>query len=137
MQGRKVRTHRGKGVAVLAGGGEVIGVIPQHLMDRELAHYQLVDLQVVPDMRVRKARMAEQFHPTDDRRGSTLMPIVIDASVAMAWCFDDEATDETEAVLDQLRQDEAAVPAVWQLEVANVVLISERRRRTTTQPQRL
>ena len=46
--------------AVLAGGGEVIGVIPQHLMDRELAHRQVTDLQVVPDMHTRKARMAEQ-----------------------------------------------------------------------------
>lgn len=46
--------------AVLEGGGEVIGVIPQHLMDRELAHGGVTDLQVVPDMHTRKARMAEQ-----------------------------------------------------------------------------
>lgn len=46
--------------AVLSGGGEVIGVIPQHLMDRELAHAGVTDLQVVPDMHARKARMAEQ-----------------------------------------------------------------------------
>lgn len=46
--------------AVLAGGGEVIGVIPRHLMDRELAHTGVTDLQVVPDMHSRKARMAEQ-----------------------------------------------------------------------------
>ena len=46
--------------AVLAAGGEVIGVIPRHLMDRELAHRGITDLQVVPDMHARKARMAEQ-----------------------------------------------------------------------------
>ncbi len=46
--------------AVLGGGGEVIGVIPQNLMDRELAHHRITDLQVVPDMHARKARMAEQ-----------------------------------------------------------------------------
>lgn len=46
--------------AVLAGGGEVIGVIPRHLMNRELAHSRVTDLQVVPDMHSRKARMAEQ-----------------------------------------------------------------------------
>ncbi len=46
--------------AVLAGGGEVIGVIPQQLMDRELAHHGISDLQVVPDMHVRKAQMAQQ-----------------------------------------------------------------------------
>lgn len=46
--------------AVLAGGGEVIGVIPRQLVDRELAHHRVTDLQVVPDMHSRKARMAEQ-----------------------------------------------------------------------------
>lgn len=47
----------------------------------------------------------------------------------MAWCFDDEATDQTDAVLGQLRREEAAVPALWQLEVANVLLVAERRGR--------
>lgn len=59
------------------------------------------------------------------------MPIVIDASVTMAWCFDDEATDATDAVLDRLTEDEAVVPSLWQLEVANVLLVAERRRRVT------
>ncbi len=59
------------------------------------------------------------------------MPIVVDTSVTMAWCFDDEGTDQSDAVLDRLRQVEAAVPALWQLEVANVLLVAERRRRIT------
>lgn len=59
------------------------------------------------------------------------MPIVIDASVTMAWCFDDEATPMTDGVLDRLRDQEAFVPALWQLEVANVLLIAERRGRIT------
>jgi len=46
--------------SVLECGGEVIGVIPRNLMDRELAHARITDLQVVPDMHARKARMAEQ-----------------------------------------------------------------------------
>lgn len=45
--------------AVLSGGGEVIGVIPRALVDRELAHSGITDLQVVPDMHTRKARMVE------------------------------------------------------------------------------
>ena len=45
--------------AVLAGGGEVIGVIPTGLSRREVAHPQLSDLQVVSTMHERKARMAE------------------------------------------------------------------------------
>jgi predicted nucleic acid-binding protein len=54
---------------------------------------------------------------------------VIDASVTLAWCFEDEATDATEAVLDQFNNDEAMVPAIWPLEVANVMLVAERRGR--------
>jgi predicted nucleic acid-binding protein len=54
---------------------------------------------------------------------------VIDASVAMAWCFEDEATRETDALLEVLGSGVAIVPALWQLEVANVLVIAERRRR--------
>ena len=45
--------------AVLASGGEVIGVIPESMVARELAHTGLTQLQVVPGMHARKARMAE------------------------------------------------------------------------------
>ena len=45
--------------AVLAGGGEVIGVIPQALVDRELAHAGLTELRVVNTMHERKALMAD------------------------------------------------------------------------------
>jgi uncharacterized protein (TIGR00730 family) len=44
--------------AALAAGGEVVGVIPQQLVDREIAHRGVSDLQVVADMHERKARMA-------------------------------------------------------------------------------
>ena len=43
----------------LAAGGEVVGVIPQHLVDREVAHDGLTRLEVVASMHERKARMAE------------------------------------------------------------------------------
>src|SRR5262252_8142854 len=45
--------------AVLASGGEVIGVIPESLVARELAHRGVTQLQVVSSMHARKARMAE------------------------------------------------------------------------------
>lgn len=45
--------------AVLASGGKVCGVIPEHLRDRELAHTGLTELIVVKDMHERKAKMAE------------------------------------------------------------------------------
>lgn len=45
--------------AALAGGGEVIGVIPRSLADREIAHGGVTDLRVVDSMHTRKALMAE------------------------------------------------------------------------------
>jgi uncharacterized protein (TIGR00730 family) len=45
--------------AVLAAGGEVIGVMPQHLVDLEIAHGGVTRLEVVASMHERKARMAE------------------------------------------------------------------------------
>ena len=45
--------------AVLAADGEVIGVIPDVLMDAEVAHHRLTRLEVVADMHIRKARMME------------------------------------------------------------------------------
>jgi uncharacterized protein (TIGR00730 family) len=45
--------------AALAAGGEVIGVIPQMLVDRELAHCRITDLRIVGSMHERKALMAE------------------------------------------------------------------------------
>src|SRR6516164_2274986 len=45
--------------AVLSGGGEVIGVIPQALVDRELAHTGVTELRVVETMHQRKALMAD------------------------------------------------------------------------------
>lgn len=46
--------------AALASGGTVIGVIPDSLMDREIAHRGLTELHVVHTMHERKARMAEE-----------------------------------------------------------------------------
>jgi len=45
--------------AALAAGGEVLGVIPQMLVDRELAHRGITDLRIVGTMHERKALMAE------------------------------------------------------------------------------
>jgi len=45
--------------AALAAGGTVIGVMPRHLVEREIAHTGLTRLDVVESMHERKARMAE------------------------------------------------------------------------------
>lgn len=57
--------------------------------------------------------------------------LVLDTSATIPWCFSDEATERTEALLDQVRQGGAVVPSIWLLEVANVLLGAERRGRMT------
>jgi len=54
---------------------------------------------------------------------------VVDNSVVMAWCFQDETNSYADAVLDRLAECEALVPAVWPLEVGNVLLVAERNKR--------
>lgn len=45
--------------AAIDAGGEVIGIIPQTLADREVMNERITELHVVPDMHVRKAMMAD------------------------------------------------------------------------------
>jgi predicted nucleic acid-binding protein len=54
---------------------------------------------------------------------------VVDNSVVMAWCFVDEASAYADGVLARLVDDQAVVPGIWPLEVANVLLVAERRKR--------
>jgi predicted nucleic acid-binding protein len=56
-------------------------------------------------------------------------PAVLDASVALSWCFKDEASEQTDAMLDHVRVFGALVPGLWFLEVGNVLLQAERRGR--------
>ena len=57
------------------------------------------------------------------------MSLVLDCSVTMAWCFEDEASDFADRVLDRVVRDGCIVPPLWYLEVANVLLVAERRNR--------
>lgn len=54
--------------------------------------------------------------------------VVIDASVALAWCFPDEASEYADRVLVALKGQTILVPAVWGLEIANAVLAGARRK---------
>ena len=54
---------------------------------------------------------------------------VIDASVALAWCFDDESSVAADRVLGRLEHEAALVPAHWPLEIANALRTAERRDR--------
>ena len=55
---------------------------------------------------------------------------VVDASVALSWCFEDEASGWTDGLLDSLRQgDRIVVPAHWPTEILNGLLVASRRKR--------
>lgn len=54
---------------------------------------------------------------------------VVDASMTLAWCFDDETTVETDGVLRRLLLEGAMAPAHWSLEVGNGLRFGERRGR--------
>jgi predicted nucleic acid-binding protein len=57
--------------------------------------------------------------------------LVIDSSVAIAWCFPDEQDTYSQSVLDALDSEQAIVPDLWHLELANTLVIGERRNRST------
>lgn len=57
------------------------------------------------------------------------MPFVIDASVAASWCFKDENAAAAEAAMDHLREDEGIAPALWWVEIRNILIVSEWRGR--------
>src|SRR5947209_90177 len=55
---------------------------------------------------------------------------VLDNSVTMVWGFDDEADAYADAILGRMPGLQAHVPSLWPLEVANALLVGERRRIT-------
>src|SRR5438477_628705 len=59
-------------------------------------------------------------------------PVVLDTSITMAWCFDDEATPYTEELLNWCAAGiNIHVASVWPLEVTNVLLNAQRKGRVT------
>jgi predicted nucleic acid-binding protein len=58
-----------------------------------------------------------------------MMAFVLDCSVAMSWCFEDQANDYAKWVLDSLLKNTAVAPAIWSYEVANVLISAERRKK--------
>lgn len=65
------------------------------------------------------------------RKKARPQPFVLDGSLALAWCFPDEKAPYPQTVLDSLTDTSALVPALWHLEVANALLVGERRQRCT------
>jgi predicted nucleic acid-binding protein len=60
-----------------------------------------------------------------------LSRFVLDCSITMTWCFENEVDRYSDEVLDALDAGTALVPALWPIEVVNVLAIGERRKRLT------
>ncbi len=54
---------------------------------------------------------------------------VIDNSVVMTWCFNDENRRYSDFILNKLEIATAIVPSIWPLEVTNLLLVAERKKR--------
>ena len=61
-----------------------------------------------------------------------MIQFVLDCSVAISWCLVDEDNDYANAVLALMPDAEAFVPEIFTLEIANTLLVSERRNRMTS-----
>jgi len=65
------------------------------------------------------------------RRKAKAEAFVLDCSLTVAWFFEDETDDYAQAVEDSLPSSAAIVPMLWPLEVANALVMGERRKRAT------
>ncbi|HEY6509091.1 MAG TPA: type II toxin-antitoxin system VapC family toxin [Vicinamibacterales bacterium] len=55
--------------------------------------------------------------------------MVLDSSVALTWCFEDEQTPASLGLLERVVEGGAVAPSVWPLEVLNALVMAERRKR--------
>jgi predicted nucleic acid-binding protein len=60
-----------------------------------------------------------------------LREFVLDCSVTLSWCFPDEKDSYSMAVREATRTSTVHVPSLWSLELANVLLVAERKGRLT------
>lgn len=56
---------------------------------------------------------------------------ILDCSITMAWCFEDEFDEYAHSILSSFNQSKALVPSLWNLEVTNVLLMAEKRNKLT------
>ena len=63
---------------------------------------------------------------------------VLDASVAIAWCFPGDPTEDTpysRHILQELTSHDAVVPEIWAFEIANSIFVSYSKRKRITEQQ--
>ncbi len=61
------------------------------------------------------------------------MPFVIDNSVVSGWYLENQASPYSEAIAQRLRDDRAVAPAIWELELSNVLRTACLRQRMTAE----
>ena len=63
---------------------------------------------------------------------------ILDASVAISWCFPGDPSEDTpysRSILKRLAADDAVVPEIWAFEIANSIFVSYSRRKRITEQQ--
>ena len=58
---------------------------------------------------------------------------VLDCSVTIAWCFEGQGSAYADSVIERLDRERAMVPSIWPLELANAMVIGERRKKISGQ----
>jgi predicted nucleic acid-binding protein len=62
---------------------------------------------------------------------------ILDSSVALSWCFEEERTPATAALLQRVGETGAVAPQHWPLEALNGLMMAERRNRVDAARRRL
>lgn len=65
------------------------------------------------------------------RKPAATKPFVLDCSIALAWFFADESDAYADAVANSLAKNRVVVPSLFHLEIANILVVGERRKRCT------
>jgi predicted nucleic acid-binding protein len=60
------------------------------------------------------------------------MAFVLDTSVSAVWALADESSDLADLAADRLKNEIGLVPSIWWYEIRNLLVISERRKRVTS-----
>lgn len=66
-----------------------------------------------------------------------MSPVILDCSVTISWFIPDEFCKNSLNIRDKISEEGAIVPTIWSLEVGNVLLISERRKRITKEQRQI
>ena len=64
------------------------------------------------------------------------MTLIIDSSMALSWCFEDERDADAVASLQRVAEAGARAPALWPIEIANGLLMAQRRGRVAADKRR-